>query len=230
MKKKKLIYGALAILFLICFGVFIYFLKTYDVQPIGPQGTEVGFASFNKSVADSIMINDLLYEMTKLLGLLSIFICLIFAAMGAKQLFERKSLLKVDRDIICLGVLYSLAIISYVLFQKIVINYRPILEDGELAASFPSSHTVLSIVVFVSLLFEINRRVNDPLRALIGEISCLFMVCLAVGGRLLSGWHWATDIIGGIILSTALIFIFLAILPEKENKEIDKKITNCEKM
>ncbi len=222
MKSKRVIFIIAAAIFFALFGVSIYLVQNYDVQAIGPLGSEIGFASFNKSIADACPPNEIMYEMTQLLGYFSIFVCAVFGVIGAKQLFTTKSLKKVDPDLICLGILYILAILAYVIFSKVAINYRPVLEDGVLEASFPSSHTVLGVVVFASLLIEIRRKVKDPLRSLIGKIGCLFMIAIIVGGRFLSGWHWATDIISGIILSIALIFTFLAILPEKV---VDKKIT-----
>ena len=216
MKSKRVIYIIGALVFFALFGVFMYMAQNYDVQAIGPLGSEVGFATFNKSVAEAFPQNDIMYELTQLLGYFSIFICAVFGCIGAKQLFTTKSLKKVDPDLICLGILYILAIISYVIFTKVVINYRPILEEGVLEASFPSSHTVLGNVVFASLLIEIKRRVKDPLKVLIGTIGCLAMITIIIGGRLLSGWHWASDITAGVILSIALIFVFLAILPERD--------------
>ena len=223
MKTKRVIYIICAAVFFALFFVYMHLVQTYDVQAIGPMGSEVGFATFNKSIADACPPNEIMYEMTQLIGYLSIFICATFGVIGAKQLFTEKSLKKVDPDLICLGILYILAIIAYVVFSKVVINYRPVLEDEVLESSFPSSHTVLGIVVFASLLIEIGRKIKDPVKALIEKVACLFMIALTVGGRFLSGWHWATDITGGVILSIALIFVFLSILPEK----IDKKITNC---
>lgn len=224
--KKRSINIILAILFYLAFAVFTYLVKTYDVAAIGPLGSEVGFASLNKAIMDSITPSEMLYELTNLLGYFSIFICAIFGLVGAKQLFTGKSLKKVDPDIICLGILYILAIAVYVIFNFVVVNYRPVLEEGLLAASYPSSHTVLGICVFGSLIVEIRRRIADPAKALIEEISCWAFLCLIVGMRLLSGWHWTTDIIAGVILSLALIFTYKAMLPElkhcKAGQELEK--------
>ena len=217
MKSKRIFKIILAIILFAAFGVYTYLVQTYDVAAVGPLGSQVGFASFNKRIADSITPNEMLYELTQLLGYFSIFICLIFAFIGAKQLFTRKSLKKVDPDIICLGILYSLAIAAYVIFDIVAINYRPVLEDGMLAASYPSSHTVLGIVVFGSLLIEIKRRIKDRTKAFIEEIACLAMIAIIIGARMLSGWHWMTDITGGVILSCALLATFKAILPEMKN-------------
>jgi len=214
MTKKRIIDIAVAVFFYLAFGIFTYLVKSYDVRAIGPLGSSVGFASINKVFFDSIAPNEMWYELTNLIAYLGYFICFIFACAGAVQLFTRKSLLKVDRDIICLGIIYALAIAAYFVFEKMAVNFRPVLEDGMLAASYPSSHTVFAFTVFASLVIEIRRRVTDSFKALIYEISCDAFICLIIGGRLLSGWHWFTDIAGGVILGIALIFTFLSILPE----------------
>lgn len=238
--KKRTINIILAAIFFIAFGIFTYLVKTVDVAAIGPMGSSVGFSSFNKEIMEKLPQNDMLYELTNLLGYFCIFICAFFGLIGLKQLIETKSLFKVDRDLICLGILYLMAIAVYVIFMFVVVNYRPILEDGVLEAGYPSSHTVLGITVFASLIVEIRRRITDPLKALIEEISCWAFICIMIACRFLSGYHWATDIIGGVILTCALVFTFKAMLPElnhckgdfakealeKIKEENDKKITN----
>ena len=68
--------------------------------------------------------------MTDWLGLVPIFVCLIFAGVGFVQLMQRKSPFKVDLDIILLGVYYVFVIFGYLLFETVPINYRPVLIDG----------------------------------------------------------------------------------------------------
>ena len=215
MNKRRIISIVLAIACFAGFIAFTYAVKNYDVQPIGPLNSEIGFAAFNKSCYDAAGQNELMYELTQVIGYIAILICIGFGVIGAVQLFKGRSLKKVDPDIICMGILYILCIGVYVLFEFVQVNYRPVLEDGALAPSYPSSHTILGICVFASLIIEISRRITNRSKALIEELACLCMIFIAIVGRVLSGMHWATDIIGGIILSLCLIFIFLAILPER---------------
>lgn len=220
MNKKRIIYIAVSAALYICFALFTRTLLHSDVQAIGPNGSAVGYASFNGKCLEAFGSSSLMADVTKALGWLSILICAVFGLIGLLQLIRAKSLRGVDRDIICMGVLYALAIGFYLAFNKIVINFRPVLEaDGTLEASYPSSHTVLAVVVFASLIIEISRRVTDRGKALVEEISCLAIIFIAVFGRLLSGVHWATDIFGGVLLSLALVFSFLAMLPERRGCE-----------
>lgn len=196
------------------FAGLIYLLKTYDVAAIGPDGTSVGFSTFNKAVHDFTGVNMAWYKMTDLIGYFALFICALFGLAGLIQLIRRKSLLKVDRTIIGLGFFYVVVLGLYVLFEKVIINYRPIIMPGAAApeASFPSSHTMLIIAVMASTSMVIRQYVKS--RALTGLITilCTALIIITIGGRLYCGVHWATDIIGGILLSIALIELFSAFL------------------
>ena len=71
-----------------------------------------------------------LYTVTDWLGLVPIAFCLGFAIFGLAQWIKRKSLLKVDLSILALGGFYLLVMATYVLFEYVVINYRPVLIYG----------------------------------------------------------------------------------------------------
>ena len=147
-----------------------------------------------------------LYKITEILGIIPILIALMYAVIGLIQVIDRKSL-KVDKELIALGILYIIVILIYVFFEKCIINYRPVLIDGILEASYPSSHTLLSICICGSSLL-INKYLfnNKKIYKYINIISIISMV-LIVLGRLLSGVHWASDIIGSIIISITLLKI-----------------------
>ena len=146
-----------------------------------------------------------LYTVTDWLGLIPVFVCLMFGGIGFVQLMQRKKLLKVDRDILLLGIYYLLVIFGYLVFEMIPINYRPTLIEGRLEASYPSSTTLLVLTVMSSAVIQLRRRViRSPLRNALIAFSMIF-AALMVLGRLISGVHWLTDIIGGCLLSAALI-------------------------
>ncbi len=218
MNKKRIISIILAIVFFAGFLAFTYAVQHYDVQPVGPLNSEIGFATFNVACRDAIGQNEIMYELTQVIGYLAILICAGFGVIGAVQLFKNMSLRKVDPDLICMGIFYLLCIGAYVYFQIKPINYRPVLEDGALASSYPSSHTILSICVFFSVLVEIARKITNKSKALVETLACLAMISFTVAARFLSGMHWATDIIAAMILSVSLSCIFLAMLPKKKTK------------
>ncbi|MBO7519743.1 MAG: phosphatase PAP2 family protein [Clostridia bacterium] len=200
----------------ILFIILIVLLKTANVQNTGIGNTKIGLYSLNLAAKEFIGTNAAWYKITKITGLLSIASGGIFALLGLWQLIKRKSLLKVDREILALGGLYILTGGIYVLFEKIIINYRPLIMEGETLpeASFPSSHTVLAVVVLGSIFILLNKYIkNKPLFYTLKSL-CAALAVITVIGRMLSGVHWLTDILGGFILSVCLLSLFYAFIKE----------------
>ena len=196
----------------LCFIIFTILVKVIDVQALGTQGSLIGFASLNLSVNQLLGTNHFCYLITQLFGLLAIFLAAVFAVMGFVQLIKRKSLLKVDHEILMVGIVYAIVIILYVLFEKLAINYRPVvLEDG-LEASYPSTHTMLILTILGTALPLAGRYISNPKIALLAKLLCIVIMWLTVVCRLLSGVHWFTDIIGGVLISLCLISLFKSLL------------------
>lgn len=204
MKNKKNI--LICVLLVLISIIYTLLVKYVDTSTIGPNGSVVGFSSLNSFVFNLTGNNMTLYKITEILGIIPILIALMYAVIGLIQVIDRKSL-KVDKELIALGILYIIVILIYVFFEKCIINYRPVLIDGILEASYPSSHTLLSICICGSSLL-INKYLfnNKKIYKYINIISIISMV-LIVLGRLLSGVHWASDIIGSIIISITLLKI-----------------------
>ncbi len=180
------------------------------MQAIGPNGTKVGFAALNGWFHRLTGVHMTIYTVTDWLGLVPILICGAFGVLGLVQWIRRKRLFKVDADILLLGVYYILVILAYLVFEMIPINYRPVLIEGRLEASYPSSTTLLVLSVMPTLVFQADRRVKDPrMRRALILFSILFSACMVVG-RTASGVHWLTDIAGAEILSAALYLLYKA--------------------
>ena len=207
-KTKKIV--SVGILLLTAFAVWTFLIQTVDVQQIGPRQSAVGFATVNGWFHRLTNVHWMLYTLTDWLGLVPIVVCLLFACVGLAQLVQRRSLLKVDLDLLLLGVYYVLVIFAYLLFEMIPLNYRPVLIEGILEASYPSSTTLLVLSVMPTLHFQAERRFkNSALRHGIRVLTVLFSVFMVVG-RLLSGVHWLTDIVGAILLSGGLFLLYKA--------------------
>ena len=191
--------------------VFTIFVKVVDVKPIGVNESSIGVSSVNQVVFKTIGVNMIWYHITDWLGLVPIFIAMIYAFIGFIQLIKRKNIFKVDKEIIILGVFYFVVIFLYVFFEKFIVNYRPILMNGFLEASYPSSHTLMTICLCGSSII-VNRKLFNNKIAKFVNILSLVVVLLTVIGRLLSGVHWFTDIIGGIIISIALLMTFHSVI------------------
>lgn len=203
--RKGLIAGAGLILAFLLWTVLI--LKV-DVQPAGVNGTDIGMAGVNTWFHGLTGVHLWIYSLTDMLELLAIAVCAGFGLLGLSQWIRRKSLKKVDPDLILLGIYYILVILGFLLFEKIHINYRPVLIDGKMEGSYPSSTTLLVLSVMPTLIFQVNRRVQNPaVRKAVRIFSVLFAAVVA-GGRLISGVHWLTDIIGAVLLSAGLYMIY----------------------
>ena len=136
-------------------------IQMVDVQPLGQNGTNIGFATFNCWFHRLAGVNMTIYTITDWMGLIPLVVCLIFAGIGVVQLIKRRSLFKVDPDIIILGVYYVIVILAYFIFEIIPINYRPILINGVMEASYPSSTTLLVLCVMPTLIEQIQRRLSS---------------------------------------------------------------------
>lgn len=205
MKKRNLF---LSFGFLLAFGIWTLLIIFVDVKNIGPNGSLVGFSNLNEWFHSLTGVNFNLYIITDWLSLIPIFIMFGFAVLGLVQLIKRKSLLKVDFDILCLGVFYIIVLCAYLLFEDTVINYRPVLINGYLEASYPSSTTLLVLTVMPTAIMQINRRINNTAIKKVVVILIIIFTLFMVICRLVSGVHWLTDIIGGALLSAGLVLAY----------------------
>ena len=215
---KKLV--KVGITSIVLFVIWTCLIQLVDVQQIGPKGSKVGFASWNGWVFNLTGVHMEIYNITDWLSLIPIFVCLGFAGLGLWQFIKRKSLFRVDYDILLLGIYYIFVIMGYLMFEMIPINYRPVLIEGVLETSYPSSTTLLVLSVMPTLVFQVRRRVEN---VTVKTVMCLVTILFSAGmviGRLISGVHWFTDIVGGIMLSTGLYSMYKAsvYLCQKEEK------------
>lgn len=204
-EKNTLITGTIM---LILFAVWTVLIQTVDVQAVGQNGTDIGFAGLNVWFHKMTGVHMWVYTVTDWLGLVPIFICMIFGVVGLVQLIKRRSLLKIDKDIILLGIYYILVIFGYLIFEMIPVNYRPILIEGRMEASYPSSTTLIVMSVMPTLAFQVHRRIrNTKVRYGIYAFTVLFTAFMVVG-RTVAGVHWLTDIAGSVMLSSGLYLIY----------------------
>ena len=208
-KKRKLFCAAAGMIVL--FVLWTVAVSLVDVQPIGPRDSMVGFGAFNRFFHDLTGVNLSLYEITDWLGLVPLCIALGFAFLGLIQWIRRKQLSKVDPSILLLGGFYIVVMAVYVFFELVVINYRPILIDGILEASYPSSTTMLAMCVIPTAMLQFHIRIENPcLRRVVLYAMAVFCGFLVIG-RLLSGVHWVADIIGGLLFSAGLVMLYASL-------------------
>lgn len=216
-RNKRLFYisGALAVLFVL----FTILLKVVDVQAIGPEGTKIGFAAFNKLFMRS-ELGVFWYKLAEVLGIVILLVVAVFAAIGAIQLFQGKSINAVDYRILLLGAFYAVVFALYIIFDKLPINYRPLIIDPAegLEPSYPSSHTLLAVSVMGTAYLQIDTYLKNRNYNKYAKYTCIALAAITVLARTLSGAHWITDIIAALILSAALVALYAAVLRYVESQ------------
>ena len=195
---------------LTAFVLFTFLIKVIDVKPIGPEGSAVGFAALNGFVFRLIGQHAFFEKLTKLLGYFALLTAAGFAVVGVFQFLKEKKLSGVDNEILILGCFYVLVILAYVFFELVVINRRPVILDPEegLEASYPSSHTVLVICIMATAPRQLGRLVQNDRIFFASKILSAVLIAVMILGRLISGVHWFTDILGGVLLSMALLYVY----------------------
>ena len=197
--------------FIAAFAVWTAAVRFVDVRAIGPQGSLVGFATMNAFVHKLTGVHMSLYTITDWLGLVPLGVALAFAIMGLCQWCRRKHILKVDYSILALGVYYIVVMAVYILFEIVEINYRPILINGYLETSYPSSTTMLVMCVMPTAIMQLNCRIKNVFGRKCVVVVITAFIAFMVIGRLLSGVHWFSDIVGGALISTGLVIMYRAV-------------------
>ena len=197
---------------LAAFALWTASVCVVDVQPIGPLGSEVGFADLNGWFHNLTGVHLWLYDLTDLLSVIPLGLCAAFGILGLCQWVRRKKLRRVDRDLLLLGGFYLAVAAFFVAFECFPVNFRPVLIAGQLEASYPSSTTLLVLCVMSTAQMQLRRRIRHRglLRLAAGVIWGL--TALLVVGRIFSGVHWLTDIIGGGLLSACLVTLYGALV------------------
>jgi undecaprenyl-diphosphatase len=202
---KRPIY--LSAFLLLSFVLWTLFVQWIDLASIGPQDSIVGFSTINGFFHRLTGVHLFLYQLTDWLSLIPLVFVLGFALLGLVQWFQRRSLFMVDRSLFILGGFYILVFLIFIFFEIYVINYRPILINGCLEASYPSSTTLLFLCVMPTAVMQLKHRLQNHCKVQCLSLLTLFTAVI-VALRAISGVHWITDIIGGILLSTGLVTLY----------------------
>ena len=211
MKKENQRNFFIATCMLLAFLLWTVAIQFVDVDAIGPQESSVGFATINQFVHNLTGVHMSLYTITDWLGLMPLVFVMGFALLGLIQWIKRKHLFKVDYNILILGGFYIVVMAVYVLFEMLVVNYRPVLINGYLEASYPSSTTMLVMCVMPTAIMQFNARIkNNVLKRFVASAIIAFVVFMVIG-RIVSGVHWITDIIGGALLSAGLVLMYRSV-------------------
>lgn len=195
---------------LLLFVIFTVLVTCIDVKPIGPGESPVGFAEINRFIFERIGTHLFWYHLTDWFGMIAILFAFGFATVGFVQLVKRKSVQKVDRQIILLGVFYLLVFAAYLFFEFVTVNDRPIILGDSPEASYPSSHAMIVTCIMVSSVNCFKSLCPKKKLCRMIELAAYIIITVTTIGRLISGVHWVTDIAGGMLLSAALLALYCA--------------------
>ena len=198
------------IILLLAFLLFTYSVKNYDTAEIGPQSSSVGYSHLNEAfrhAAEHFSGKDAIaYILSKYLFFIALATVPLYALIGLMQLLQKD----VSPQIWLLAAGYASIAIAYCVFEIWIVNYRPILEaDGTLEASYPSSHTFIAIALLGMSAITCHRNLKKWRTQFV--VAHVAIAAIIVIGRALSGVHWLTDIIGGILLASTLLCAFASI-------------------
>lgn len=205
MKKRLLITGTLLLIMSIVFTILI---TKVDISNIGPENSAVGFASINSKL--TFNYNEKIYKISEYLGYVALLIPVVYAGFGFIQLIKNKSFKKINRELYILAGFYAVILLTYVLFEKLTLNYRPVILDEGLEASFPSSHTLMSLCFSISAIIANKSMFKDKFKLV--NILLLILGVSIVLTRYISGVHWFTDIVGSVLISSTYITYFKALI------------------
>lgn len=217
------IFNKYTIIGISCIGVFLFLLLllfTVD-KKANAEGT-IGLYGLNKVFLvpqykeswDGFSDVILYISLGFLVGL---------AGYGIYQLGSKRSLFKVDKDILFVGCGVLMMIIFWIFFDKIcIVNYRPTLVGQEAQASFPSTHVLLTTFILLSSGYCITKRNSKKLLyTILGYVGFSSLIVLCAIGRILSSMHWMTDVLGGLLLGVGLFSLVVGLdkaFTKKDNR------------
>ena len=211
MHKKFLTYSIIAGVLLILFCALTVSLTFVDVREAGESGAPVGFAALNEAVFEALGQDEISLKLSDLCGVLMIAAVGAFGVTGLVQVIRRKGILRADKELYVMAGGLALLAVAYLFFEVVVINCRPVLEDGELAASYPSSHAMLAVSVAGMGAAYLYRRIQCRCWRTSPSMSLISLATVTTLLRLVAGVHWLTDIVGGVLLGLVITFAYLSV-------------------
>lgn len=212
-KVKNFVWAGIMLALFVLLAVL---LLTVDVTTGGVEGSNIGLSFLNVPMKNLLGTSRGAYTFSKYLGLFGLLCVAVVAASFLIRIIGQKSFKALTKKEYELGGLYFVTAVLYVIFNKILINYRPIIkwDEEKPESSFPSSHTVMAIVIFGSLASIAGDYFKNDAVCKFLKILCVIFAILIVVGRTLSGVHWFTDIIGGVFLGFALLLAYMGLSKE----------------
>ncbi len=113
------------------------------------------------------------------------------------------------KDKILLGTSAVLSVVINTILKNIVERPRPdhlrLITQG--GYSFPSGHAMISICVYGTLIYIINKNIKNKLLKTLLTILLLIIIISIGLSRIYVGVHYPSDILGGYLLSLTIVII-----------------------
>lgn len=208
--RKHWVWFGLGSLFSLLFVVWTLVVKFVDVQVGGESNVAIGLGSLNIGFFDAVGSSNFWQSVTKYLGYLTILVVVGLLVWQLVLMIRQKSWRLARHWWVLDGVLVAL-VVTYLLFETLVINERPILVDGVAGASYPSSHGMLFMTILPLAILTIWREIKcRPLNVILTVVLSILLL-VGVVGRTLCGLHWLTDVFGAVWFSLAALFFDIAL-------------------
>ena len=115
------------------------------------------------------------------------------------------------KDALICDILSITSVITNFIIKNLVMRDRPnvlrLIKQG--GYSFPSGHAMISIMLYGYLFYLVHKRItNKKLKFLLQFFIIIFIFLLCIS-RIYVGVHYATDIIGGVLLGLFLLNLIL---------------------
>ena len=203
--KKQKLWFVLSVAMLTLFVIWTLVVKFVDVD-------QVGLSHLNQFFWQHCGKYEIWARITKWLGYLCILVVACLVIWQVVQWVRRKSLWRVDKNLLLFNLVGVLFLVVYVFFEIVVINYRPLLDNGVAKASYPSSHAMLFVVVLSLLIWQVWHYYKSKSWQVILTVALTIFMVIGVVGRLFSGVHWFTDIVAGVIMGYSLVCFYLGLV------------------
>ena len=199
--KSKIYIFTLFILGLIFFGIsfifhdFIVLIDDWFIKTVSENIVNDGLTQFMKVI-------------TNLGGVLVFvsFLIVVFLVVSNKKIG------------FCMFINILIAYIFSVLFKNLFRRSRPLimLIEKPIDFSFPSGHTMCSIVFYGFLIYVVSKFVKNVNIKRVINIILIIIIFLVPFSRLYLGVHFFTDIFGGMILGIVCLLMFINYVKIKE--------------
>ncbi|MBQ3436419.1 phosphatase PAP2 family protein [Candidatus Saccharibacteria bacterium] len=158
------------------------------------------------------------WELITNIILISSFVVLaVFAVLGLVQWISRKSLKKVDKQLLWMPLPLLLMAITYVVFDKfIILNVRP---NGSGEPSFPSTHVMVVATIFFVVALALPKYIKSKTARIVLELFIAALIGLTCVGRVVSQMHWISDTIGALVFAFIFSEIYRQIIKKRKKSD-----------